>query len=1665
MAKQELEKRYKKWCQDAAEGKVTLDHSDGPPITVGPLFRNVPTTPLVLRSGQDNPLPMLPLTTILRDTAQRIDKNAASLVAGNRPPPGEEMLVLTLQDLAAALANLGAYTDSKKGLQCLGLHLLPHTVGKWVSEVRLPEEMQVLIPTKDRLLSVIDKILSTDRFRYVAVHKSYAGLSRRDTKRMNRAQQLLQFKEPKAPLMGVLGDDLDEINLKDLGDPNVLGVYLCRKSMVQRIQENAERALQSFGLFTPEGPLDHVLANRLYEASRVYGNKIRYPIQRFAGTSGAGPIVREIPGLVPRAKDIIREHNGMMQVTSLLVRLVEKMLRVEGHRDGSKERGMLSNLRHATAAKVSDELMFFLNITQKDGTDNQQTFAPPLLSDFDLQEDSSGDTKPAWAKSLLELERLTGHDTVQDMRGSYIVTMAGFPFQCKFVLENRPGEPFYYCPNRFANTQDAIEHVKAVHQGAGFTDEIVMKIAQVDDQLADTAFGKLMQPINEVSKIHELELDEKNAEVLRRRPTLHADLHEMARIFAQNTRLLERLESDRDAAIRMLQSMDRSTEDGAETVKRQRQLFAARNREITEVRKHMLTPERLISYQETWNRAKARKAYVTKNMYKEFTSATDQCLWLERTLGEEARQYNEKVKAMGGVDPGAIPAGIPGGGIRVNKSNIGGMIAQDLIEQSRHLEAIQDANQALIATNREACFERVVSKTDVDFGASNVLPAAIPVLAADGWEDEVLDESNEQELESTSSELELQSTPELEPTPVSESKPSVIPPSNPLKRSRSEDDGDEEKPVPAVVVRGRSIPEELPEKVQVVPPSLQPFLQGVLDVELSRIFRICGLNEKEQDDALEKAKETLNLAFDPCIRHKVESLAPKDALSPGEIRTLMDPFRDKVSILVLTDPRLIRHPNGVLIQKLSGCVALIDSVHRAFPNNDRQLCSVLAMGICTLLQPKFQLSEAGLDIVKEALKCVLLERVEDGRDGHWEVVTKLVEALNGNLQGFWNAVYLRRYHEIRDPSHETRHVDKDPEKTYAPPNQKPSVDSVITRIKRPIIADTSVLSVSASDSSTVFSKLRTEEVQNLTKQVSSAVSGRDTDLVTIVDSEGLDAKTWIDRLVRGNVNATENPHVMCTWFRDEKASAPECVDEEKHQWLRQAYCCICGELLGSAPFQGWSCISGAKTLDSVLDRALRDESDSTRYTARRDTLKQSLVNKIISQPHYPSFHFWHRHCKQAEDNRRIIENHTRAMRGTGQVHDLKFDECPMCRTEYPREKANLPSMWKLLRKMEKTAKFVKRVVVYNALPEPSETTTNQSLSSALVPVARQEPPNTPQIIDVTDSDDESDSTNDATEPDKSDSDTPSEGVQLQEVRRTGVVYVGALFQKDTGCEASPAAMIPPSPAILPPRHNLTLYDEMATPSDNPDEEITELEQAVESIRPANAVADIGTQNPLGISQINALMDDLRPLHEFAVVLERSTSDLPVTPEMEAMIRSMLSMEDNPLVDNIEASALDRETGEDDDCTITNVVSEALEPVAHDSSVSNFGATVMGGSGSCGRRGCTACPLLMPRSNHIGTRRLSPPVDCQTRKVIYASICDSCQSLHGIGQAEGSMKEEIALLQKMSGNRRTLLTRCSLNHVPTFVGLDTFTTKEDALAKSKTWEDELRQMKTMKFHVI
>ena len=449
----------------------------------------------------------------------------------------------------------------------------------------------------------------------------------------------------------------------------------------------------------------------------------------------------------------------------------------------------------------------------------------------------------------------------------------------------------------------------------------------------------------------------------------------------------------------------------------------------------------------------------------------------------------------------------------MSESNIGGMIAQDLIEESRYIEAIQDANQALLATNREACFERIVSKSDVDFGASNVLPAASHVDAADGWEDGI----DELDLDSPSSTLDSESVSLSETSRALEPESSLVLASNPLERPRTKGGSEREKRgVGALVARGGVVSVnnkvvKAPAKIQVVVPTVQPFLQDTVEVELARIFRVRGLRGIEKSDALEKAKQMFNLAFHPRIQEQGTTTF-KDAMSASEVRTLWNPLRDKVSVLLLTDPRLIRHPNGVLMRKLCSCVALIDAVHKEFPNNGQRLCPVLAFGICTLLQPKFRQSEAGFKLVVEALKEVLLERFKEGRDAHWDVVSKLVEALNTNLRGFWNAAFLRRYHDIRDPSHKTRHVNKFPEKTYAPVIQLPTVDAVMAQIKRPIMADTSPLSVSASESSSLFSRLRAEEVLTLVKQVSTALSGRNADLVRIVDSEGLDAKAWIDRL-------------------------------------------------------------------------------------------------------------------------------------------------------------------------------------------------------------------------------------------------------------------------------------------------------------------------------------------------------------------------------------------------------------------------------------------------------------------------------------------------------------------------------------------------------------------------
>lgn len=131
MAEKEFERRYKNWCKDAVKGRVPFDTSNGLPVTVRPLFRNVPETPLVVRTEQGSVLPMPNLSSIIRDTAQRIDKNAASVSADGQPR-GEQMLALTVKELSLALAGLGAHALEKNVTHALGLHLLPFTIGKWV---------------------------------------------------------------------------------------------------------------------------------------------------------------------------------------------------------------------------------------------------------------------------------------------------------------------------------------------------------------------------------------------------------------------------------------------------------------------------------------------------------------------------------------------------------------------------------------------------------------------------------------------------------------------------------------------------------------------------------------------------------------------------------------------------------------------------------------------------------------------------------------------------------------------------------------------------------------------------------------------------------------------------------------------------------------------------------------------------------------------------------------------------------------------------------------------------------------------------------------------------------------------------------------------------------------------------------------------------------------------------------------------------------------------------------------------------------------------------------------------------------------------------------------------------------------------------------------------
>ena len=538
-------------------------------------------------------------------------------------------------------------------------------------------------------------------------------------------------------------------------------------------------------------------------------------------------------------------------------------------------------------------------------------------------------------------------------------------------------------------------------------------------------------------------------------------------------------------------------------------MFNALNCEITEVMKFIISAAVLMKFQDAWHRARIRKEYITNNMYKEFVTANDQLSWLNRTVGEGARKYNEQVKQLGGVDPGATPAGVPGGGIRVGKSNIIGMLTQNLIERSRLAESIQDANGALIATNRKASFQRVVSKHDQDFGASNVIPAATPLIAAKGWDDDEGDGDGDSEMveemediakeENDPEETEHRSSgPQKDEKAKKEATTTTV--INPLKRPRSKEQGVTSET--ALVLRAGDA--SMLEKKQFIEPIVPKCLESILKIELKRIFKACQLDKSEIIGAQDVCKRTLNLAFDPRLPEQVTRMKMKDALKPGQIRTLRDPFRERVSVLVLTDPRVIMYPTGVLMPILSSCISLIDRMHEKIKNDDKLLCLLLATGICHLLQPRFRLSKAGLQIVCDALKIVLMEKVERGRNGHWKVVSSLVATLNANLAGFWNAALLRRYHKIEDPCYTTKHVDTAPEKTYAPLDQLPTVEEVAARIRKPRICETSAIPVLPEDSNSQFSRLLVEETKALIEKVSSAVLKRDTTLVRIKDSDEMD---------------------------------------------------------------------------------------------------------------------------------------------------------------------------------------------------------------------------------------------------------------------------------------------------------------------------------------------------------------------------------------------------------------------------------------------------------------------------------------------------------------------------------------------------------------------------------
>ena len=235
MAHEQLEKRYKKRCQDAAGGKIQRDVLDGSEIEICPLDRNFPTTALVLRMEHDRVLPMRPLSSIFKETARRIDANAKSLEKTARPK-NADLVVVESKTLVVCLANLCSHQDGNKGRHGLGLHLLPFTIGNWIAGIRGEDDTKGWKATEEKLTGICQHFANNDRFRYVVVHQSYAGLPRGDGRRKKSAQSMLQFSDKKNPIINVLGEDLDAVDASKTSDSNIVGLYLCRKSIIEFLE-------------------------------------------------------------------------------------------------------------------------------------------------------------------------------------------------------------------------------------------------------------------------------------------------------------------------------------------------------------------------------------------------------------------------------------------------------------------------------------------------------------------------------------------------------------------------------------------------------------------------------------------------------------------------------------------------------------------------------------------------------------------------------------------------------------------------------------------------------------------------------------------------------------------------------------------------------------------------------------------------------------------------------------------------------------------------------------------------------------------------------------------------------------------------------------------------------------------------------------------------------------------------------------------------------------------------------------------------------------------------------------------------------------------------------------------------------------------------------------